>query len=135
MAQIDLVREHCLRYPATQERSSHGEAAWFAGGKRMFAMFADHHHDDRLACWIAATRGDQQALVGSDPLLWFVPPYVGTRGWVGVYLDTAATEAPGSGGDAWPQIGEVITDGWRMVAGRRLQDRYDQQRADGDRSS
>jgi hypothetical protein len=126
MAQIDRIRELCLRYPATEERTSHGEPAWFAGGKKMFAMFADHHHDDRLACWIAASPGDREALVATDPLLWFVPPYVGTRGWVGVFLDTAATGAPGSAGDAWRQIGEVITDGWRRVAGPRLQNRYDE---------
>jgi hypothetical protein len=135
MAQIDLIRELCLRYPDTEERSSHGEPAWFAGGKKMFAMFADHHHDDRLACWIAASRGDQHALVSADPLLWFVPPYVGTRGWVGVYLDTAATGAPGSPGDAWPQVSEVITDGWRIVAGRRLQDRYDDLHPEATRGS
>ena len=92
MAQIDSIRALCLRYPDTEERPSHGEPAWFAGGKKMFAMLADHHHDDRLACWIAAGPGEQAALVAADPLLWFVPPYVGTRGWVGVYLDTAATD-------------------------------------------
>ena len=135
MAQIDLIRELCLRYPATEERPSHGEPAWFAGGKKMFAMFADHHHDDRLACWIAATRDEQEALVAGNSPLWFVPPYVGTRGWVGVYLDTAATGASGSAGDAWPQIGEVITDGWRTVAGSRLQNRYDELRDEGESSS
>jgi hypothetical protein len=124
MAQIDLVRELCLRFPGTEERTSHGEPAWFAGGKKMFVMFADHHHDDRVACWIAASPNDQLALVAADPLLWFVPPYVGARGWVGAFLDTAATDAPARPGDAWWQIGEVITDGWRMVAGRRLQDQY-----------
>jgi hypothetical protein len=135
MAQIDHLRELCLRYPETEERTSHGEPAWFAGDKKMFAMFADHHHDDRLACWIAASPSDQQALVATDPLLWFVPPYVGTRGWVGVFLDTAATEASGTAGDAWPQIGEAITDGWQLVASRRLQARYADERATTESSS
>ena len=69
--------------PAAAERLSHGEPAWFAGTGRMFACFADHHHDDRLACWCAAPFGRQQELTGLDPGRYFVPPYVGSRGWLG----------------------------------------------------
>ena len=67
MAPIDCIRALCMRNPDTEERLSHGEPAWFAGGTRMFAMLADHHHDDRLACWIAAPPGEQDALVAADP--------------------------------------------------------------------
>ena len=51
---VDRVRALCMAFPQTQERPSHGEACWFVGGKRMFVMFADHHHDDRVAFWAAA---------------------------------------------------------------------------------
>jgi hypothetical protein len=51
-------------------------------------MFMDnHHHDGRLALWCAAAAGVQAALVDADPDRYFVPPYVGHRGWIGVRLD------------------------------------------------
>jgi len=48
---------------------------------------ADHHHDDRVACWLAAPPGAQETLVASAPERFFRPPYFGVRGWLGVWLD------------------------------------------------
>ena len=50
---LPKLRRLCLAFPEVTERLSHGEPAWFAGNKT-FVMFADHHHDDRLAFWCAA---------------------------------------------------------------------------------
>jgi hypothetical protein len=50
-------------------------------------VLTDHHGDGRFAIWCAAPAGLQQALVEADPELYFVPPYVGHRGWLGVRLD------------------------------------------------
>ena len=47
----------------------------------------DHHGDGRLALWCAAPEGVQAVLVEADPDVYFVPPYVGHRGWLGVRLD------------------------------------------------
>ena len=82
------VRAICLCLPGAVERASHGAPAFFVGGKRCFVMFMDnHHHDGRLALWCAAAAGVQAALVDADPDRYFVPPYVGHRGWIGVRLD------------------------------------------------
>jgi hypothetical protein len=82
------VRAVSLSLPGAVERASHGAPAFFVGGKRCFVMFMDnHHHDGRLALWCAAAAGVQAALVDADPDRYFVPPYVGHRGWVGVRLD------------------------------------------------
>ena len=89
---LTRVRRLCLAFPATEERLSHGEPTWFAGGRKSFVTYADHHHDDREAFWAAAPDGAQEALVAEDPTRYFRPPYVGTRGWVGVYLDVAAAD-------------------------------------------
>ena len=75
-----------MALPGVSERLSHGEPAWFVGG-RLFATTADHHHDDRLSLWCAAPLGAQEALVESAPDRFFRPPYVGHRGWIGIYLD------------------------------------------------
>src|SRR3982751_4274830 len=99
--QITRVRRLCLALPETTERLSHGEPTWFVRGKRTFVMYADHHHDDRLAFWCAAPPGAQDLLVASDPERFFVPPYVGYRGWIGVRLDVPID---------WDEIAALVAD-------------------------
>jgi len=86
----DRLRDICGALPGTAERISHGELAWFVGvgsQARQFAATADHHHDDRNAVHFAAAPGAQEQLIAADPVHYFRPPYVGSRGWVGYYLD------------------------------------------------
>ncbi|HET7042743.1 MAG TPA: MmcQ/YjbR family DNA-binding protein, partial [Gemmatimonadales bacterium] len=64
-----------------------------------------------LAFWCAAPDGAQEMLVASDPERFFRPPYVGHRGWLGVYLDVPAD---------WDQIADLIVDAYRAVAPKRL---------------
>ena len=104
------LRRLCLALPRATERLSHGEPTWFVDGKRSFVMFADHHHDDRLACWCAATPLAQQALIAAQPRRYFYPPYVGPRGWLGVYLDVPVD---------WEEIAELVREAYRLVAPRR----------------
>jgi hypothetical protein len=106
------VRALCAAYPRTQERTSHGEPAWFAGGARQFVTYADHHHDERVAFWAAAPPGAQETLVAADPERYFTPPYVGSRGWVGVWVDVPDID--------WDRVALIIDDAWRQVAPRRL---------------
>ncbi len=96
------------------ERLSHGEPTWFVRGKKTFVMFANHHHDDRLAFWCAGADGAQEMLVSNDPERFFRPPYVGHRGWLGVYLD--GLDAPAD----WDQIADLVVDAYRVVAPRSL---------------
>ncbi|HEX6682624.1 MAG TPA: MmcQ/YjbR family DNA-binding protein [Candidatus Limnocylindrales bacterium] len=109
--QLDRLRKLCLALPEVTERVSHGEPAWFVRGKKQFVTLADHHHDDRLAFWCAAPPGAQEALVGSDPEHYFRPPYVGHRGWLGVYLDVKIE---------WDEIAEIVVDAYRAVAPSKL---------------
>ncbi|ETK31369.1 MmcQ/YjbR family DNA-binding protein [Microbispora sp. ATCC PTA-5024] len=111
MDQLERLRARCLALPETTERLSHGEPTWFVRGKKTFVMFADHHHDDRLAFWCAAAPGVQQELVETEPDRFFRPPYVGHRGWLGVYLDVPLD---------WDEIGEIVADAFRQVAPKTL---------------
>jgi hypothetical protein len=106
------VRAICVALPEVIERESHGEATWFVG-KRVFVTSADRHHDDRRAVWIAAGDGVQETLVDSDPERFFRPPYVGVRGWIGVYLDVPVD---------WDELAARIRDAYRLIAPRRLGD-------------
>ncbi len=113
---VRSMRKLCLGFPRTVERPSHGEPAWFVGEKRMFVVFADHHHDDRVAFWAAAHDGVQRHLLEDDPSLFFLPPYVGARGWIGMRLDR---------GPEWDRVEQLVDEAWRKVAGPRLVRAYD----------
>ncbi|MGI8868261.1 MAG: MmcQ/YjbR family DNA-binding protein [Mycobacteriales bacterium] len=102
--------------PEVTERPSHGEPAWFVRDKKLFVMFADHHHDDRLAFWAAAPSGAQEAMVADDPGRFFRPPYVGHRGWVGAYLDVEVD---------WDDLAQVVEDAFRTIAPKTLAARID----------
>jgi hypothetical protein len=111
------VRKICLAFPETIERLSHGAPTFFAGGKKTFVMFLDDHHGDgRLAIWCAAPPGVQATLVDEEPGRFFVPAYVGPRGWVGVRLDVDVD---------WDEVAGIIEDGFREVATKRLIARFD----------
>ncbi|HEX8037210.1 MAG TPA: MmcQ/YjbR family DNA-binding protein [Ktedonobacterales bacterium] len=96
--------------PLTSERLSHGEPTWFVCDKRVFVTYANHHHDDRLAFWCTASSVVQQALIASEPERFFYPPYVGHRGWLGVWLDVTVD---------WDEVAGLVTDAYRLVAPKR----------------
>jgi hypothetical protein len=113
---LERLRRLCLALPEVTERPSHGEPAWFVRGSRLFVSYADHHHGDRLGFWCAAPPGAQQELVRESPGRYFVPPYVGHRGWLGVRLDMPAD---------WAAIAEIVQDAYRAVAPAALVARLD----------
>jgi hypothetical protein len=109
---LERVRELCLSFPESTERLSHGQPTWFVRGKKTFVMYLDNHHDDgRLALWCAAPEGMQAALVDGEPERYFVPPYVGHRGWIGVRLDRDL---------GWNEIAGAIEEAYATIAPRRL---------------
>ena len=98
---LGQVRRICLALPDANERESHGAPAFFIRDKRSFVTYMDNHHDDgRLALWCASSSDVQQMLATSRPEQFFVPPYVGHLGWIGVRLDRDLS---------WNEIAGVIT--------------------------
>ena len=69
-------------------------------------VLTDHHGDGRFAIWCAAGEGVQQLLVEADPERFFVPPYVGHRGWLGMRLDRVfdPDELAGIAEDAYAEV-------------------------------
>jgi hypothetical protein len=108
---VARLRKLCLALPEVTERPSHGEPTWFVRDKKTFVTLADHHHDDRLSFWCAAVAGEQEALVEARPESFFRPPYVGGRGWLGVYLDVRVD---------WAEVADLVTDAYRQVAPKTL---------------
>lgn len=109
---LERLRGICLALPETSERLSHGAPSFFIRGKTCFLMLLDDHHGDgRYAIWCASPAGDQQLLVDADSEKFFVPPYVGHRGWLGVRLDR---------GLDWDEIAGIVEDAYCTVAPKKL---------------
>ena len=106
------IRKICLGLPEVSERLSHGAPTFFVRGKKAFLMvLTDHHGDGRFAIWCAAPTGMQSMLVDADPERFFVPPYVGHRGWLGVRLDR---------GLHWDELEGIAEDAFAEVAPAKL---------------
>jgi hypothetical protein len=111
-AALGRLRAICLALPETSERLSHGSPTWFVRDKRSFVTLVDNHHGDgRFAIWCAAPPGDRQLLVDADPDRFFVPPYVGHRGWLGFRLDRGIDQ---------DELAGVVEGAYIAVAPRRL---------------
>lgn len=106
-AALAAARKACMALSGVEEKLSHGSPAWFTKKKQFAHFWNNHHGDGELALWLYATRDVQAMLVEADPDSYFVPPYVGASGWIGVRLDR---DLP------WDQIVVLIQ---RAEAGRR----------------
>jgi hypothetical protein len=113
---LKRVREICRSLPETAEKEA-WSAPTFRVKKKMFAMFVNHHHGDgRIALWLDAPPGDQELLVAADPVRFFVPPYQGPFGWIGVRVDLDPD---------WDEVRELVVDAWRTSAPKTLLQRLD----------
>jgi hypothetical protein len=110
---IERLRAICLALPEAHEVEAWGEPT-FRVRNKMFATYASaesHHGGGRPAVWCKATHFTQDQLVRADPGRYFAPPYVGPKGWVGVYLD---------GAPDWGALADLLRDAYRMTAPKRL---------------
>ena len=116
---LEQVRHICLALPEAAEKPGPRPAFQVRG--KTFVMFMDNHHGDgRVALWCKGAPGAQDVLVRSNPERFFVPPYVGPNGWVGVRLDR---------GLDWDEVAALVQDAYRAAAPKRLAALLDQGRA------
>ena len=108
--QVERVRRICMALPETSERLSHGEPTFFVH-KKVFVMFANNHHNDgHIAVWLPVPPGFQADLLEESPQVFFMPPYVGHRGWIGIDLDQVS--------DA--DVKMHIHIAWELIAPKRV---------------
>ena len=102
------LRAICLALPEAVEKETWGEATFRVRDK----IFCMHRTDTgEPALWCKAPPGSQPILVGADPRRFFVPPYVGHKGWIGVHLDARPN---------WREIAGLVARSWHMTAPKRL---------------
>ncbi|MFN2484640.1 MAG: MmcQ/YjbR family DNA-binding protein [Candidatus Limnocylindria bacterium] len=106
---LDRIRSICLALPEASQGAGVG-APSFRVRAKIFAMRHDLHQG-RWSLWCKAPPGAQAALVDSDATRFFVPPYVGHHGWIGIDL---AVEQD------WDLVASLIEESYRMTAPRRL---------------
>jgi len=101
------VRDACLWLPEAEEFLSHGAPNFRVRGKTFATFVINHHGDGRVALWLNAIDGAQEHHVRADPENFYVPPYVGPRGWLGVRLDRSL---------AWKRIALLVREAYEKVA-------------------
>jgi hypothetical protein len=109
---FERIRELCLALPDVTEKTD-GRPVFQVRGKSFVMCMDNHHNDGRLAVWCKAPPGAQGILVEADGERFFMPPYVGPNGWVGVRLDRDVD---------WDELAALIADGWTMSAPKRLRE-------------
>ncbi len=107
----DAVREVCLSFPRSEEFVSHGFPNFRVGGKTFASYVVNHHGDGRVALWLNSPAGAQDHYIRSQPRYFFVPPYVGPRGWLGVHLDK---------GLSWERIAALVRQAYEKSAPRSI---------------
>ena len=110
---IARLRKICLALPEAHEVEAWGEPT-FRVKNKLFAMYShaeNHHGGGRPAVWAKAAPGNQTLMVKSDPDRFFVPPYVGPSGWIGIRLDKNPD---------WKEVAELMKDAYRLIAPKRL---------------
>ena len=110
---IARLRKVCLALPEAHEVEAWGEPT-FRVRNKMFAMYAasgNHHGAGRPGVWCNSTQVNQDLLIHADPDRYFSPPYVGCKGWLGVWLDDKPD---------WSVVADILADAWQLAAPKRL---------------
>jgi predicted DNA-binding protein (MmcQ/YjbR family) len=101
------VREVCLSFPEAEEIISRGSPDFRVRNKTFATYVVNHHGDGRIALWINAPTGAQALYTKEEPKHFFVPPYVGPAGWLGIQLDK---------GVSWKRVAMLVREAYEKVA-------------------
>lgn len=104
----EKLRAICLAFPEAVEKETWGDPTFRVRGK-IFAM--EKRGDGRISVWCKSTPDSRDVLLLAAPSLFFVPPYVGSKGWIGMRLDDDPD---------WQEVASIVRESYRLIAPRRL---------------
>jgi phosphoribosylglycinamide formyltransferase-1 len=101
-----------LAFPEVK-RKVHGSHAAFLVRKKTFAYFLDNHHGDGIvAVTCKVLPGENTALAAAQPKRYYLPAYIGPRGWVALRLDLGKID--------WDEVRELLLGSYLLTAPKRL---------------
>lgn len=104
-----------LALPETS-RKIYGSHAQFLVRKKTFAYFLENHHGDGIvAVTCKVFPGDNKSLVAAQPTRFYLPAYVGPRGWVALRLDIGKID--------WEEVRDLLACSYQLSAPKRLAER------------
>ena len=109
------VRERLTRLCTSlpEVEASGGQHVGFTVRRKRFAWFLDDHHGDgRLALNCKGPPGESARLAEEHPDRFFTPAYLGSRGWIGLWLDTGPVD--------WDEVERLVVDAYRLTAPKSL---------------
>jgi hypothetical protein len=109
---LDALTKICLALPGTTREDKESHAA-FLVGKKIFTYYLNNHHDDNIiSVCCKVLPGENRFLVESGPARFYLPAYIGPRGWIGLRMDLATVN--------WAEVKELIHGSYLQVAPKRL---------------
>jgi hypothetical protein len=109
---LDALTTICLALPQTR-REDKGSHCAFLVGKKTFAYYLNNHHDDNIISMCCRVLpGENRFLVESAPGRFYLPAYIGSRGWIALRMDLATLN--------WSEVKELIHGSYTQIAPNRL---------------
>ena len=109
---LDRLAGICMAMPGATKEQMHGHVA-FRVGKKTFAYYLNDHHGDGIVsvcCKVLA--GDNERLIEASPRKFYMPAYIGSRGWVALRLDRATVD--------WSEVQELVRGSYEQMASKKL---------------
>ena len=107
---LERLTAICMGLPDAS-REMQGKHASFRVRKKVFAYFMnDHHGDGIISVCCKVLPGDNAALIAGDPVKFYMPAYIGPRGWVGLRLDRKKVD--------WAEVAELVRGSYLLITKR-----------------
>jgi hypothetical protein len=85
----------------------------FTVRKKTFAYFLnDHHGDGIVSICTRAFPGENKKLIEAHPKKFYLPAYIGPRGWVALRLDSGKVD--------WNEVRDLVTASYLQAAPKKL---------------
>jgi hypothetical protein len=109
---LEKLAKICMALPGASKEAMHGHVA-FKVGKKTFAYYLnDHHGDGIVSVCCKVLSGDNDRLIDGNPRKFYMPAYIGPRGWVALRMDRATVD--------WSEVQELLRGSYEQMAPKKL---------------